>query len=60
MLARPAQRALDHSVGAALGMTPAAVEGGRRDLLLLSTERRARAEQVRAAIRGAGRARPVV
>ena len=60
MLARPAQRALDHSVGAALGMTPAAVEGGRRDLLLLSTERRARAEQVRAAIRGAGRARSVV
>ncbi|HET8722713.1 MAG TPA: type VI secretion system protein, partial [Anaeromyxobacteraceae bacterium] len=60
MLARPAQRALDHSVGAALGMTPAAVEGARRDLLLLSTERGARAEQVRAAIRGAGRARSVV
>jgi hypothetical protein len=57
MLARPAQRELDHSVGSALGMSSAAVEGERRDLLRISSERLARAAQVRAAIRGSGRAR---
>jgi hypothetical protein len=60
MLARPAQRELDHSVGSALGMSSAAVEGERRDLLRISSERLARAAQVRAAIRGSGRARSVV
>ncbi len=50
MLARPAQRELDLAVGAALGMSPAAVERERRELLRHSAERLGRAAQVRRAI----------
>jgi SAM-dependent methyltransferase len=51
MLDRPAQRELDRLAGKALGMSPAAVERDRRDLLRLSAERLARAAHVREAIR---------
>jgi len=51
MLARPAQRELDRLAGAALGMSAAAVEQERRDLLRMSAERLARAARVRDAIR---------
>jgi hypothetical protein len=63
MLDRPAQRELDRLAGGALGMSAAAVERDRKDLVRLSAERLARAAQVRAAIvaipaAGAGRAVP--
>ncbi len=54
MLGRPAQRELDRAAGSALGMSPAAVERDRQELLRRSAERLARAAQVRAAIAGAG------
>jgi hypothetical protein len=50
MLDRPAQRELDRAAGAALGMSGAAVERERRELLRRSTERLTRAAQVRKAI----------
>ena len=50
MLDRPAQRELDLAAGAALGMSGAAVERERRELLRRSAERLARAAQVRKAI----------
>ena len=50
MLARPAQRELDLAAGSALGMSRAAVERDRRELLRRSAERLDRAAQVRAAI----------
>ncbi len=50
MLARPAQRELDRVAGAALGMTRAAVEKDRSELLRRSAERLDRAAQVRRAI----------
>jgi hypothetical protein len=53
MLARPAQRALDLAVGAALGLGPAAVERERRELSSRIRERLARGARVRAAIAGA-------
>jgi hypothetical protein len=52
MLERPAQRELDRAAGAALGMTGAAVDRERKELLRRSTERLARAAQVRKAIAG--------
>ena len=52
MLDRPAQRELDRAAGAALGMSGAAVERERRELLRRSAERLARAAQVRRAIAG--------
>ena len=51
MLDRPAQRELDLLVGAALGMSAAAVARDRRDLLRLSAERLSRAARVRESIR---------
>lgn len=50
MLARPAQRDLDLTAGAALGMSPTAVEKERSELLRRSAERLDRAAQVRRAI----------
>jgi hypothetical protein len=50
MLRRPAQLELDLAAGTALGMTRAAVERDRRELLRRSAERLARAAQVRRAI----------
>jgi hypothetical protein len=50
MLDRPAQRELDLAAGAALGLSPAAVERERRELLRRSAERLERAAQVRGAI----------
>ncbi len=50
MLARPAQRELDLAAGSALGMSRAAVERDRREMLRRSAERLDRAAQVRAAI----------
>ena len=50
-LDRPAQRELDRLAGKALGMSAAAVERDRRDLLRLSADRLARAARVREAIR---------
>jgi hypothetical protein len=52
MLDRPAQRELDRAAGAALGLSRAAVERERRELLRVSSERLARAAQVRKAIAG--------
>ena len=51
MLGRPAQRELDRLSGAALGMSAAAVDRDRRELLRLSAERLARASRVRESIR---------
>jgi SAM-dependent methyltransferase len=51
MLDRPAQRELDRLAGKALGMSAKTVERDRRDLVILSAERLARAAQVREAIR---------
>ena len=53
MLARPAQRELDLAVGAALGLSSAAVERERSELLRRSAERLGRAAQVRGAIASA-------
>ena len=50
MLDRPAQRELDLAAGAALGLSRAAVERERRELLRVSAERLERAAQVRGAI----------
>ncbi len=50
MLGRPAQRELDLVAGATLGMSRAAVERDRRELLRRSAERLERAAQVRRAI----------
>ena len=50
MLDRPAQRELDLAAGAALGLSRAAVERERRELLRRSAERLERAAQVRGAI----------
>lgn len=54
MLARPAQRELDALVGDALGLTPRAVEAGRRELQERVAARLAHAAQVRAAVAAAG------
>jgi len=54
MLARPAQRELDHAVGEALGMSPAAVERARAEMLRRVEARLAHAAHVRDAIRSAG------
>ncbi|HET7753082.1 MAG TPA: type VI secretion system protein, partial [Anaeromyxobacteraceae bacterium] len=53
-LARPAQEELDGLVGAALGMTTAAVAGARAEMLRRVEARLAHAEHVREAIRRAG------
>jgi hypothetical protein len=50
MLDRPAQRELDLAAGSSLGMSRAAVERDRRELLRRSAERLERAAQVRQAI----------
>jgi hypothetical protein len=50
MLARPAQRELDRLCGAALGLSPRAVERSRRALLERVAQRLARAAAIRAAL----------